>query len=908
MHQLGPMSDTGAHLHYNALQPFLQGRREWVGLSFNLALDRIPQAELSKTTSTLDQEVHSCSLELQNHPWDDANRIISLNNLANALHARFELLGITVDLNEAIDHHREGLRLSQGCGDQSASMNNLAYCLYARFKRIGTLSDLREAIDLHQKALEIRQPGHRDRPVTLNNLALCLSSLFDQQGVVSDLDNAINLLHDALDLLQHNDFHRSFVSLNLGDSLYTRFKHTENVDDLLKAIEFHQQALRPQDDDDPAQPYASSSLARSLFSRFEKLRDIADLERAISLDRDTISRCPTGHSIRPKSLHNLGECLFSQFSLFKETSDLDAAIEFHLAALRLRPLGHPDRSSSLSSLAKCYLTRSRHSKRSKKTDMHEAFKHYSDLSAISQTVHAVFLQDVYAARDWVCAAEETTHNTTILAYQTLFKLVVNHLATLPSLTQHFALLKKLTLSFAMNAFSACLRHDSPADAVELLEQGRAVFWGLLSRLRSPLDEVVALGDTGERLAEKFKELASPLRHASQHDQAWNLNAQLQDVVSAIRGLPGLSRFLLPPLFSDLQRAASGGPVIIVNASQYGCDGLVILPDQDPIHVPLPITNAQVQKLASQVYFILDKDPLAEESESLPIFSLPGTVMDLTTILRVLWDGVVSPVVAALEDLNLPPLSRIWWCPTDSFVLLPLHAAGPYKRGKPNLPDLYISSYTLTLAILARARLDGPPDSMGIPRFLCVAVAKSPLAYFIPGVYEELECVVQRVSPCSTLTILKDEDATVCRVIEELKRTQFVHFACHAWANRSNPFESALFLGDHNLEIENFMRHDMERPRLAYFSSCQTTVTDEGSPDEAIHLAGVAQFTGFPSVIGAIWSVGDKDAPNVASRFYDNLVDDSGHLDHTRAAFALHQVLKNPEIPFGQRILYVHLGA
>jgi len=44
--------------------------------------------------------------------------------------------------------------------------------------------------------------------------------------------------------------------------------------------------------------------------------------------------------------------------------------------------------------------------------------------------------------------------------------------------------------------------------------------------------------------------------------------QWDDVVTRIRMLPDFSRFLLPPLFSDLQKAAEHGPVIIVNASRY----------------------------------------------------------------------------------------------------------------------------------------------------------------------------------------------------------------------------------------------------------------------------------------------------------------------------------------------------
>ncbi|KAG2132296.1 uncharacterized protein EDB93DRAFT_909975 [Suillus bovinus] len=49
------------------------------------------------------------------------------------------------------------------------------------------------------------------------------------------------------------------------------------------------------------------------------------------------------------------------------------------------------------------------------------------------------------------------------------------------------------------------------------------------------------------------------------------------------------------------------------------------------------------------------------------------------------------------------LIRIWWFPTAEFTLLPLHAAGPYMKQRDNLSQIYISSYTPTLATLIRAR-------------------------------------------------------------------------------------------------------------------------------------------------------------------------------------------------------------
>ena len=101
------------------------------------------------------------------------------------------------------------------------------------------------------------------------------------------------------------------------------------------------------------------------------------------------------------------------------------------------------------------------------------------------------------------------------------------------------------------------------------------------------------------LAGEFTRLALLIHNAlkspapDQHERLCHLNLKLQSVVTNIRNLPGLSRFLLPSLFPNLQCAASGGPVIIINASQYGCDALIVFLDRDPVHIPLQITQPDV---------------------------------------------------------------------------------------------------------------------------------------------------------------------------------------------------------------------------------------------------------------------------------------------------------------------------
>ena len=121
----------------------------------------------------------------------------------------------------------------------------------------------------------------------------------------------------------------------------------------------------------------------------------------------------------------------------------------------------------------------------------------------------------------------------------------------------------------MDAFSVYLRNQSPSNAIEFLERGRSVFWSQLTRLRSPLDDVFASGLAGNVLTDEFTHLAA-LTHdilnptsEDQHDRACLLNLELEGVVSNICRIPGLTQFLLPSVFPDLQRATGGGPVIVL---------------------------------------------------------------------------------------------------------------------------------------------------------------------------------------------------------------------------------------------------------------------------------------------------------------------------------------------------------
>ncbi|KAI9567941.1 CHAT domain-containing protein, partial [Boletus coccyginus] len=566
-------------------------------------------------------------------------------------------------------------------------------------------------------------------------------------------------------------------------------------------------------------------------------------------------------------------------------------------ALDLHPQGHPDQSDLLNKLA-CYLCDQFMHLRQLE-DEEEVFSLYAQLARVPQIVSSA---DISAARAWIRMACHFQHPSILLTYETSLRLLTQHLATLPSLRRHLAVLKNLTLSsLGVDAFSAFLHEGVPAHAVELLEQGHGVFWAQLTCLHSPLDDLAVSGLAGKVLADEFMRLVPLICNAlnspgpDQHQHLCCLNLEMDRVVTNVRSLPGLSHFLLPSLFPDLQHAASGGPVIIVNASEYHCDALIVLVDCDPIHILLQITKEGVRDLSTELHTLTMHAKRVDMTRELAAF------------LRKLWDQIISPIVNCLQTIH-PSQSCIWWCPTAEFSDLPLHAAGPYRKGQRNLPDIYISSYTPTLAALIHARLCHLSSSAQGKHFIAIGQAKAAGESELVSVGAELDNISQLIDGPATFMCIDGEESRISRVTEELGRNNWVHLACHGLPNLKRPFESAFALCDGHFTIQHIIGCDLRNPEFAYLSACHTTIGDEESPDEVIHLASAMHFAGFSLVIGTMWAVDNDETRKITMTFYKCMVGESGRLDHTRAAFALNKTMASVNVPFDQRILYIHLGA
>ena len=841
--QLGAMDDlnTAIDLHREVLDLRPQGHpHRSMSLNDLAAYVFIRYRQLGAIDDLNEAIVlHQEALDLrpQGHPY----RSMSLTNHAANLSTRYQQFGKIEDLEEAIVLTREAVGLfPPGHPDRSTPLENLAVYLSMRNKQLGAMEDLDEAILIHREAFDLRPKGHPDRSTSLSNLAVDLCSRYRQLGAMQDLEEAIVLDREALDLRPQGHPDRSMSLNNLALHLHSRYKQLEAIEDLEGAIDLDREALSLQPPGYPDRPNCLNNLARHLFSRYQQVGEMQGLSEAITLNREALDLLPQGHPLRITCMDDLGVYLSIRGHQLEATEDLDEAIVLGRDALALSLIGHcnwSERFYNLTGYLFNRLTRSR-----QEQDKEELFSLYPQLVHLPKITSPY---DLRAAESWISIAEDFQHPTLLLAYETFFQLLVQYIATLPSLPPHNAIPQNLTSSLAADAFSACLRAGTPARAVELLEQGRGGFWNLL-RLCPPLDGVVASG---------------------------------------------------PVLFSDLQRAASGGPVIIVNASQYSCDALVVLLDRDPIHIPLQITQQSVQDLSKELH-------------RLTLCTKDDVTRELISFLRNLWDQVVSPIVDVLQPIH-PSQSRIWWYPTGEFSQLPLHAAGPRSEGQQNLPDLYISSYTPTLTALIRARRRDPSTSATErTRLVAIGHAKADGHGDLHSVDAELDSIGRSVDGRVTFTRMDGEESCVSRVVEELGKNEWVHFACHGLANREEPCESALALHDGGLTLQRIMACDLKNHEFAYVSARRTTVEEDSEEDSAdkIHLASAIQFAGFPSVIGTMWAVGDDEMSKVAAMFYKHMVDESSRLDYTQAALMLNKTIKSVNIPFEQRISYIHFGA
>ena len=183
---------------------------------------------------------------------------------------------------------------------------------------------------------------------------------------------------------------------------------------------------------------------------------------------------------------------------------------------------------------------------------------------------------------------------------------------------------------------------------------------------------------------------------------------------------------------------------------------------------------------------------------------------------------------------------------------------------------------------------------------------------LPGVTTELEHIraVIKSLPSARTTLVESSVGTFEEVLDLMKEVDWIHFACHGIQDATSPTSSGLCLADRRrLKISDIIALSRPRGGLAFLSACQTAMGDEGLSDEVIHIAAGMLFAGYGGVVGTMWSISDKLAPDVARDVYDQLFRNGTRPDYREAARALHGAigrLRNG-VPFTTWLPFIHVG-
>ncbi|KAG8740564.1 hypothetical protein FRC10_004140 [Ceratobasidium sp. 414] len=867
--------------------PDKPGRLDHLGLSYQAQFGRDGQnININRALECLGQAV---VLTPENHP-SLAGR---LNNLGLSYRYRFEHLGALEDIQQSIKCQERAVLLTPtDHSDRFRRLSNLGSSYQRQFEHVGEVIDLDHAIERHNQAVSLAPNDHINRPRCLHNLGNSYQRRFELLGELVDIDKAVECKEMALNLTPVGRPDRPAQLSSLASSYQVRFGRLGELKDIDMAVDYNTQALNLTPDQHPDAPGRLNNLGISFQRRFNSRGDIVDINVAIEYKERAVRLVPNGHPNKPAHLNNLGNSYQRRFEQLGELVDIDKAIECKAQAVLLTPEGHPDRPGRLNSLGSSYDHRFTFSGTPSNID--SAISSFKEAALSASGPPSIRLS---ASRNWARLSFQHGH-TPLDAYKHAMALIPQGLA-----------IEAAAIAISLQQYRL---------AVEWLEEGRSI-------LRTPFDE---LSEIDPSLARQLKQVARNLEQAgySRSDeigpslglpsleqvaqQRRRLAVQWSELLEKVRRLTGFHDFLQPKPFAELVSGVQFSTVVLLNVHKSRCDAIALKPGSDsPAHIPLTsFSHQKATLIRAQLLGTLQGSHVRSRGDRRPVF-LPDTSEDhYQRVLATLWEDVTHPILDDLGYLQTrsPVLPRITWCTTGALAFLPIHAAGCYEEPQSKIFNYVISSYTPTLQALIKPA-KSQPSFRGI---LAVGQAAGAGSTPLPGTITEID-TLQKLASHIPFTRLEGNYATTDAVLSAMEDRSWVHLACHASQNISDPTSSAFQLHGGSLNLATITRRSLQYAELAFLSACETATGDESLPDEALHLAAGMSMVGYSAVIATMWSIKDEDAPLVADRIYAQLLE-GGIPDSRKSAQALHGAVKLLREKVGEKaftrwVPYIHIG-
>ncbi|MGX1364659.1 tetratricopeptide (TPR) repeat protein [Streptomyces canus] len=865
---------------------------------------------------------------LRYNDLDDVNRVAALARQALSLvpdgyAARGQVLGAVVaalrvdhhlagrqqSLDEAIPLQRELVEsLSPARPDMALHLSSLSDLLRLRFEQLGSRADLDEAVAAARRADEVGWAAGQSaaaRSLSFKALAEVLLEEGDREGSAGASTESVKAARRAQAAAEG---HPALVARALileGNGWLFRHSATQDPAAVQQAMSCFERAAEHFPDDDAQRGVLLSNAA---VVRLNSLPDdagasvltpiIDELRRALVI---TGSHTATG----AQTAANLGAALSRRYFDTRQASDLREVCELWsvVAGLDAAP---PQQRVRIAGLAGELLMLS---------------GQYAD--AADRYADAVRLLPMAAWRGADRAGVEAQ-----LAQ-------ARHLAC--------------------DAAASRLAADGDGmSALQVLEAGRGVLWTRLLQLRrggSDLERwnpqlAERLGEIAAQLErlEDFDELRSARSRSGLIDRRALLAAEYRELVDRAIAA-GHGGFHAPPDAPELLQAAEGGPVVVVNVSQWRCDALIVsATDVHPLRLTALSLEEVEQRTADYLQVLGELDTArtllhqarraraanpslasvrAEDAARSQLVQATQRVDALLDdMLRWLWDTVVQPVISELERLDLlaaprqeGSVPRLWWCLTGTLSLLPVQGAGYHDematQAVPRtLLDGFVCSFAPTVRALARARRSAQEHTGRSEEgsMVMVALPETPGHPSLPEVRRE-EDLLRTVFAKDRLRVLNGGAATRSSVLEALHGHRWAHVSCHGTQDLNEPSRGGLLLSDGLLSVPEISsgRH---RGDFIMLSACKTLTGGRRLPDEVISLGAAVHFTGYRHVIGTQWSVGSRASADFCETLYTELATQEGFAPARSAAAVRTAALRlraDASLPRYSWTPFVHIG-
>ncbi|KAJ5741581.1 hypothetical protein N7533_010990 [Penicillium manginii] len=768
--------------------------------------------------------------------------------------------------------------------------HTLALLLRLKFERTGNTQYLDSGISQEQSSLAFSENHDLKRPRRLEALAGMLTDKFYCTGESQYLDDAEKMLRDAVRLSKTSPDSEKATYLNgLALTLVAKFQRYGKLDYVQESIKRSRSASSLERNIADKAKYLGC-LANSLCLLYDQTKEEGTLSEALGIGetaRET-TIVTASHPYRLTCANILAKIHTRQFELHRDTHSFDQAICLFSEASNSWSQDAPSRAVAFINLGNLYYCQSDH------RDLDKALGYF--LQACRSTAIYTILR-VKASQMAIGILESKgLYAEAIQIGDGVLHLVQELCDRSMNLSdQQYAV--QQVAGLAAEVCSLHLQTGRASEGLQKLEFGRGL---ILRYMFDKHDSVQTLEQDHPNLAKEYKALLFRLSTAD--NESLSMSSQLsfsghrveageklKRLLYRIRQMRGYESFLLEPSIDELRSCASGGTVVVVNATLVRADAIIIR-SEGIRSIQLPVMEKSLAKWSSEQGSGASKGPTRGSPLGLRDAGSGTRAGNNKLFLKWLWDSCVKLVLKEVRkgsglsaDGNVP---HIWWLGTGMAARFPFHAAGDYKHNlQENCLQQSMSSYTPSIRALAYAcsLLQEPPHLVE-PKdksILVVTMPTTPGQVDLEGVRDECFAISSACKGIFKSTLL--EHPTAAHVLGNLAKSEIVHFACHGLSNPDDPSKSHLLLQSNSesgdaipdkltiADICDTVSHGVPA-RIAYLSACSTAeITPTRYADESFHIASAFQVAGFPSVIGALWPTRDDVCVKVTKYFYESFV-------------------------------------